>query len=163
MSIKESALSAITSITQSDFVRAVTAAGASRRVTVANLAKAIIESYTGSSLAGKNQSVQAALDALNSKTGRVTLYSVNVSSEAQANLVGGTSARAMLVTSGPASNSRGVWLLNCTTTAMSATPVLPAEGVTIQFEGKNGTLTNNSGYQLSALLINFGLSNDITF
>ena len=67
MSIKESALNAITSITQSDFIRAVTAAGASRRVTVANLAKAIIESYTGSSLAGGNQSVKSALDALNSK------------------------------------------------------------------------------------------------
>ena len=82
MSIKESALSAITSITQSDFIRAVTAAGASRRLTVANLAKAIIESYTGSSLGGANQSVKAALDALNSKftvlektvTGTTNLY-----------------------------------------------------------------------------------------
>ena len=73
MSIKESALNAITSITQSDFIRAVTAAGASRRVTVANLAKAIIESYTGSSLAGGKQSVKAALDALNSKTSAVSI------------------------------------------------------------------------------------------
>ena len=68
MAIKELALAAITSITQSDFVRAVTAAGASRRITVANLAKAIVENYTGSSLAGKSQSVKAALDSLNSKT-----------------------------------------------------------------------------------------------
>ena len=68
MSIKESALNTITSIAQSDFIRAVTAAGASRRVTVANLAKAIIESYTGSSLAGGKQSVKVALDALNSKS-----------------------------------------------------------------------------------------------
>ena len=73
MSIKESALNAITSITQSDFIRAVTAAGASRRVTVANLAKAIIESYTGSSLAGANQSVKAALDSLNNKTIEVAI------------------------------------------------------------------------------------------
>lgn len=66
-SIKESALAAITTITQSDLIRAVTAAGASRRITVANLAKAIIENYTGSSLAGSSQSVKAALDSLNSK------------------------------------------------------------------------------------------------
>lgn len=65
MSIKESALAAITSIAQGDFVRAVTSAGASRRVTVSNLAKAIIESYAGSSLAGESQSVKAALDQLN--------------------------------------------------------------------------------------------------
>ena len=67
MAIKESALSLITSIAQGDWVRAVTSAGASRRVTVANLAKAIVESYTGSSLAGSNQSVKSALDLLNSK------------------------------------------------------------------------------------------------
>lgn len=67
MAIKESALSLITSIAQGDWVRAVTSAGASRRVTVANLAKAIVESYTGSSLAGSSQSVKSAIDALNSK------------------------------------------------------------------------------------------------
>ena len=72
MSIKESALSAITSITQSDFIRAVTSGGASRRVTVANLAKAIIESYTGSSLAGSSQSVKSAIDSLNSKNIQLT-------------------------------------------------------------------------------------------
>lgn len=64
MSIKESALTAITAISNSDFVRAVTSAGASRRITVANLAKQIIEGYTGSSLAGSNRSVKAALDKL---------------------------------------------------------------------------------------------------
>lgn len=66
MSIKESALTAITSIAQSDFIRAVTSAGASRRITLANLAKAIVESYTGSSLAGSSQSVKSAIDSLNS-------------------------------------------------------------------------------------------------
>ena len=78
MAIKESALSLITSIAQGDWVRAVTSAGASRRVTVADLAKAIVETYTGSSLAGSAQSVKAALDSLNSnkvggRTKQVTL------------------------------------------------------------------------------------------
>lgn len=68
MSIKESALSAITSITQSDFVRAVTSAGASRRVTVSNLAKAIVESYTGSSLGGSARSIKTAFDSMNKYT-----------------------------------------------------------------------------------------------
>lgn len=68
MSIKESALTAITSIAQSDFIRAVTSAGASRRITLANLAKAVVEQYTGSSLAGSSQSIKSAIDSLNSKT-----------------------------------------------------------------------------------------------
>ena len=67
MSIKESALSVISSIAQGDFVRAVTSDGNSRRVTVANLAKAVVESYTGSSLGGSQRSVKAAIDSLNSK------------------------------------------------------------------------------------------------
>ena len=72
MSIKESALTAITSIAQSDFVRAVTSAGASRRITVSNLAKAIVESYTGSSLAGSSQSIKSAVDSINSNLGTIT-------------------------------------------------------------------------------------------
>ena len=67
MGIRESALSVISEIAQGDFVRAVTSDGNSRRVTVANLAKAIVESYTGSSLGGSQRSVKAAIDSLNSK------------------------------------------------------------------------------------------------
>lgn len=66
MSIKESALNTITALTNSDFVRMVTSAGASRKATLQNIAQHIIENYTGSSLAGSNQSVKSALDALNS-------------------------------------------------------------------------------------------------
>lgn len=71
MSIKESALTAITAISNSDFVRAVTSAGASRRITVANLAKQIVEGYAGSSLAGSSQSVKSAIDSLNSNWHKV--------------------------------------------------------------------------------------------
>ena len=84
MAIKESALSLITSIAQGDWIRAVTSAGASRRVTVANLAKAIVESYTGSSLAGSNQSVKAAIDSLNSKTEYI--YSTGISLTGQSTI-----------------------------------------------------------------------------
>ena len=73
MSIKESALTAITAISNSDFVRAVTSVGASRRITVANLAKQIVEGYAGSSLAGSSQSVKSAIDSLNSKLSFSTL------------------------------------------------------------------------------------------
>ena len=64
MAIRESLLDALSSIATSDFVRSVTAAGASSKVTVSNLAKTIIENYTGSILAGSSQSVKSALDAI---------------------------------------------------------------------------------------------------
>ena len=64
MAIRESLLNTINSIATSDFVRAVTSAGASSKVTVSNLAKAIVENYTGSTLAGSAQSVKSAIDAI---------------------------------------------------------------------------------------------------
>lgn len=66
MSIKESALNTITALTNSDFIRMVTAAGASRKASLQSIAQHIIESYAGSTLAGSQQSVKSALDALNS-------------------------------------------------------------------------------------------------
>lgn len=66
MAIRESLLNTINSIATSDFVRAVTYAGASSKVTVSNLAKSIIENYTGSTLGGTAQSVKSAIDSIQS-------------------------------------------------------------------------------------------------
>lgn len=64
MGIRESALDVITSISQSEHIRAITSAGASRKITLANLAKAIVENYEGSTLAGSARSAKAAIDAI---------------------------------------------------------------------------------------------------
>lgn len=65
---KEKNLTAVTSVAAADFLRVVTSAGASAKATAANLAKYVIETYNGSSVAGSSQSVKNALDSLNSKT-----------------------------------------------------------------------------------------------
>lgn len=109
MSIKESALSVISSIAQSDFVRAVTSDGNSRRVTVANLAKAIVESYTGSSLGGSQRSVKAAIDSLNSKIGSGFYTSYAVLSNANRLDI-------------DFSDSAGIFLLLCMDRRASASP-----------------------------------------
>jgi len=64
MSIKESMLNIVSDLAQNDYIRAVTYGGYSRRVEVSELAKSVVEDYTGSSLAGENQSVQGAFSAL---------------------------------------------------------------------------------------------------
>ena len=64
---KEKNLTAVTSVAAADFLRVVTSAGASVKATAANLAKYIVETYNGSTVAGSAQSVKSALDALNSK------------------------------------------------------------------------------------------------
>ena len=56
------------SLTVNDFIRVVGTDNVSYKQLVSDVAKKIIENYTGSSLAGSSQSVKSALDALNSKT-----------------------------------------------------------------------------------------------
>ena len=54
-------------LTVNDYIRVVGSDNASYKQLVSDVAKKIIENYTGSSLAGSSQSVKSALDALNSK------------------------------------------------------------------------------------------------
>lgn len=67
---KEKNLTTVTSVAAADLSRVVTSAGASVKATFANVAKYIVETYNGSTVAGSAQSVKSALDALNSKTTR---------------------------------------------------------------------------------------------
>ena len=69
---KEKNLTTVTSVAAADFARLVTSAGASVKATAANLAKYIIETYNGSTVAGSAQSVKSALDSLNSKIIQLT-------------------------------------------------------------------------------------------
>lgn len=66
MSIKESALTAIQAIADTDFFRAVTSVGASRKVLASDVGKYVLEDYE-SELAGSEQSVTDAIDAMNEK------------------------------------------------------------------------------------------------
>ena len=67
-----------TTLTVSDYIRVVGSDNASYKQLVSDVAKKIIENYTGSSLAGSSQSVKSALDSLNSKTGN---YVSDISSD----------------------------------------------------------------------------------
>ena len=66
MGVKEKALTAASSIASGDFLRMVTSAGAARKIDYSKLAKAIVEEYNGSTIAGSAQTLKAALDSLNS-------------------------------------------------------------------------------------------------
>ena len=62
------------SLGTSDYIRVVGTDNVSYKQLVSDVAKKIIENYTGSSLAGSSQSVKSALDALNSKTSFTIRY-----------------------------------------------------------------------------------------
>lgn len=136
MSIKESALTAITSISNSDFVRAVTSAGASRRITVSDLAKQIIEGYAGSTVAGSAQSVKSALDSLNSK------YSYAAGATTQEITLRASSAGFIVLTWGTSAN---LYFFNATsTTAYIKALITQITNVNVSVAGLDATFEHGS-------------------
>ena len=65
MGIKEKDLPSASGVSGTDYMREVTSGGLSYKALVADVAKYIVENYTGSSLAGSSQSVKSAIDAVN--------------------------------------------------------------------------------------------------
>lgn len=154
MSIKESALNTIAALTNSDFVRMVTSAGASRKATLQSIAQHIIETYAGSSLAGSNQSVKAALDGLNSTLGsvknetiRMTVvqdYTVTLDALALYIITAGKLNTATAATNG---------LYICTThgTASSIRPIDASSQVAISIDKRTLTITPSSTYCFASI------------
>jgi hypothetical protein len=152
MSIKESALSTIASISNSDFVRAVTSAGASRRITVTNLAKQIIEGYAGSTVAGAAQSVKVALDSLNSRIANTSFSSVSSLNTAilQSNLVTGLATGAVVsaLTNGTVSSTHRFIGYRADDTTADLLLFSLSNGTIVLSRIANGTPTK--AYQVSA-------------
>ena len=61
MAIKENLLSVISSLQSGDFLRVVTSEGASRKASISNVGRWLVENYEGSTLAGSAQSLQSAM------------------------------------------------------------------------------------------------------
>ena len=71
--VYEQNLASKSTLTTTDYIRVVGSDNVSYKQLVSDVAKKIIENYTGSTLAGSAQSVKSAVDSLNSKTKEVTL------------------------------------------------------------------------------------------
>ena len=74
----EKDLAAKSTLTTSDYIRVVGSDNVSYKQLVSDVAQKVIESYTGSTLAGSAQSVQSAINALNGK--KMLRYTVTIPS-----------------------------------------------------------------------------------
>lgn len=74
--VYEQNLASKSTLTTTDYIRVVGSDNVSYKQLVSDVAKKIIENYTGSTLAGSAQSVKSALDSLNSKTDGVKAYTI---------------------------------------------------------------------------------------
>lgn len=76
--VYEQNLASKSTLTTTDYIRVVGSDNVSYKQLVSDVAKKIIENYTGSTLAGSAQSVKSALDSLNSKTSYTTVFDVTM-------------------------------------------------------------------------------------
>lgn len=154
MAIKESALTAITSITNGDFIRAVLSGGGSRRISGGNLAKYVIETYANSSVGGSTQSVKSALDTLNTKTSgwRMAVYGVNNNSSIEIPL--NSTSRGIIFSTGAGTTSRGMqgYGVNSAGTVTSSA-MITASGLAYTNGTNKITVNNTSGAYASLFVL----------
>ena len=114
------------------------------------LAKAIIEQYTGSSLAGSAQSVKAALDALNSKS-LVNLQTIEVPSGSSRTMT--IAGHGVLVFMGATSQTRGMYVASGYGSAMEIAEIRAvAEGV-FSISGVTITVSNTTNWSLRVAFV----------
>ena len=131
------------SLTTSDFIRVVGTDNASYKQLVSDVAKKIIENYTGSSLAGSKQSVKAALDSLNSNN-EAKIYSLGAIS-LPATLAVPANSRSAVFAIGPYS-SRGHGVISIAANTSGTTYPVVIGGSIAASGGTNAlTITDPSG------------------
>lgn len=121
------------------------------------LAKAILENYASSTLAGSAQSVQSALNALNSKIGRFTSFpTISIPSGGANTYTLSSGGAYILITyklSTAASTFDSVYIITRSGTTMHYTPILNNTNVSITLSS-DGTVTiaNSAGVVYTAAL-----------
>lgn len=146
MGVKEKALTAASSIASGDFLRMVTGGGASRKIDYSKLAKAIVEEYNGSTIAGSAQTLKVALDSLNSKTSGWRMNSYNVSDNDSIDIPLEAPSRGMMFSTGAGATSRGSYAYGVSTSGIvSGSALISASGIAYTNGTNKMTVTNTSG------------------
>lgn len=151
---KEKNLTTVTSVAAADFARLVTSAGASVKATAANLAKYIIETYNGSTVAGSAQSVKAALDSLNSNTAGNSFFNTSTDINVPKDITIPSNYRGVLITLDSTSSRNGMYIMYATGSGTVAmVPVLTASGLTFATATNKLTVTSAGTTRLTFLNI----------
>lgn len=120
---------------------------------VSAVAKKIVEDYAGSSLAGSNQSVKAALDTLNSNMGLLENHSIYLESAGTKTM--NLSLGQFLVTVGKlneASTSNvGVYIITAHSTTSNVYAIKESGGATVTMSRLTMTLTATKTYMVASV------------
>ena len=151
---KERNLPQKTTLTTSDFIRVVGSDNASYKQLVSDVAKKIIENYTGSSLAGSSQSVKSALDSLNSKMANNNYFysSGTINTESfSVTLPSDYHAGIYAVNVNGSGNEVGWWQLAGTTVTLQ--PLSPISRISATVSGTTITFTKTSGTSIRDIVL----------
>ena len=148
--VYEQNLASKSTLTTSDYIRVVGSDNVSYKQLVSDVAKKIIETYAGSTLAGSAQSVQSAINALNSKWPVIT-----VSSGSSKTFTLTNNTRAMLLCSSTYEGGTGIINLNCSSGGVAgASKVASASSITISNSDNTVTLTSTYHSYIMIIPIN---------
>lgn len=156
--IKENEMTSKSSVALTDKLRLVGASdNASYNAVINDIAKAIIQNYTGLSLAGSNQSIKSALDSLNSNLGGFTfklLTSLPSQSSSELSIVNNT--RALLVLLGADANATGIFTISATSGGVIIrTRIGAMSNIADSISANSLSLQNNGGAQINVFAIVF--------
>lgn len=138
-------------------------AGTDLHVTMpANPAPGVIDNLTSTSAtdalsANQGRVLNESIGTLSDRFGsRIAIANADISDGASKTITGNSNGRALLITGGANSRCRGIYILNCTSSAATYTTVLAASDVTITASGKTLAIANGTGYTISICILNFG-------
>lgn len=154
---QESTLTNKTTPTMTDLLRLVGSDDHSYKALVSDVAKAIIETYAGSTLAGSAQSVKSALDALNSNLNgiRFTSFEVNASTSKTITLY--ANSRYLMMTTAYSSSVKGLYIVHVVGSGSvggSCVGGSPSD-LSVSYASKAMTITNNSSVGVIVFVITF--------
>lgn len=114
------------------------------------LAKAIIEQYTGSTLAGSAQSVKAALDSLNSKS-LVNLQTITVPSSSSTTMT--IAGHGVLVFMGATNSTRGMYIASGYGSSIETAEIRAVTEGTFSISGTTMTVSNTTAWALRVAFV----------
>lgn len=137
--VYEQNLASKSTLTTTDYIRVVGSDNVSYKQLVSDVAKKIIENYTGSTLAGSAQSVKSAVDSLNSKIGDISFSAKEISATTSVTLSNNYRGKVTLITSN--TQHCGEYIVYSTGTGAVAAIAVKALGGGITISGSTNTLT----------------------
>ena len=138
------------SLTTGDYIRVVGSDNVSYKQLVSDVAQKVIETYTGSSLAGSKQSVKSALDSLKSNS-LASLQKIEVPTGSSKTMT--IAGHGVLVFMGATVAVRGMYIASGYGSSIEIAEIRAVAGGTFSISGTTMTISNTTNWPLRVAFV----------